>query len=198
MAAGPAAAGPPGSSDPGDKGEKPWYRQQHDIAARARSEGALLASHAIEHANGEIEFEMWRSGDDLVALLTADAADATKEVTVLASTTFRSGPLSREMGRTLSRSLPAPSALSRAKERLRSPRLAGMVHVYVLPAFRGHGHGEALARSAMEHLGARGFSHALTLADDRGSGKLREWYGDLGFVGMEEFGDTAMVARVPK
>ena len=37
---------------------------------------------------------------------------------------------------------------------------------------------------------------ALTLADDRGSGKLRAWYEELGFVGAEEFGDTAMVARV--
>ena len=39
-----------------------------------------------------------------------------------------------------------------------------------------------------------GFTHALTLADDKGSGKLREWYASLGFVGAAEFGETAMVA----
>ena len=48
---------------------------------------------------------------------------------------------------------------------------------------------------SMAMLQKRGYTHALTLADDRGSGKLRAWYEQLGFVGARIFQDTAMVAR---
>ena len=65
------------------------------------------------------------------------------------------------------------------------------------------GHSGVLARGAMRGLRTYGgFTHALTLADDDGSGKLREWYARLGFVAVPElaslgFGQTAMVAATP-
>ena len=72
------------------------------------------------------------------------------------------------------------------------------VHVYVDPAWRGVAVGEEVTRRAMRVLRRMGFDYALTLADDRGSGKLREWYRGLGFVGAASFGETAMVAITPR
>ena len=179
--------------------EKPWYRAQHELAARARSEGVLLTRHddvQFDEKTGEacaLTFEMWRSGEDYVALLVVPEES---EEAVVASTTFRDGPVPPDMRRLLRARLPAPSLSRKVRGLLQRKSLAGMVHVYTAPKWRGGGHGEALSRFAMHALRKEaGFTHALTLADDRGSGKLREWYGRLGFVGAHELGDTAMVAR---
>ena len=192
-----AAAGSDVAAVPGQ--EKPWYRAQHELAARARSEGVLLTRHddvQFDEKTGEacaLTFEMWRSGEDYVALLVAPEES---EEAVVASTTFRDGPVPPDMRRLLRARLPAPSLSRKVRGLLQRKSLAGMVHVYTAPKWRGGGHGEALSRFAMHALRKEaGFTHALTLADDRGSGKLREWYGRLGFVGAHELGDTAMVAR---
>ncbi len=216
----------PSSSSPGaSTGEKPWYRKQHDLAAISREEGKLVFAEAYAEAaeespagaaGGALAFEMWRNGDDLVAMLTSSgraAESAAQEgreasVEVIASVTFRDGPLPPELLALLRALVPsaAPAARStgwvaRARERLASrvrgaPRMTGIVHVYVLPEWRGAGRGEEMMRRALSRLKAEGLTYVLTLADDRGSGKLREWYEELGFVDASAFDDTAMVARV--
>jgi GNAT superfamily N-acetyltransferase len=70
------------------------------------------------------------------------------------------------------------------------------VHVYVSPEWRGAERGSALLEHALRALRGRGVTHVLTLADDRGSGKLREWYERHGFVDTAQFTETAMVARL--
>ena len=77
----------------------------------------------------------------------------------------------------------------------RTLRVSGLVHVYVEPEARGAAGGAALMRGAMRPLRRLGITHALTLADDAGSGKLREWYEALGIVDASNFMETAMVAR---
>ena len=168
------------------------------MAARARVEGTLLQRTPLPTHPG-LRFEMWRNGDDYVALLVSDVEESdASDVEAVASTTFRGGPLSPAMIQTLRSKLPAESAAGRLRERLavwRRERLAGMVHVYVRPEWRGAARGEELSRRALKSIRALGFSHCLTLADDSGSGKLRAWYSAQGFAPMDEFGETAMVAR---
>ena len=73
-----------------------------------------------------------------------------------------------------------------------------MVHVYVAPGWRGASLGEELVRRSMGSLGKLGLSHALTLADDKGSGQLTAMYEGLGFVGAPDtVQDNAMLARMP-
>ena len=186
------------------RGEKPWYRKQHEQAARARREGRLLKRAAAPGAGPDGgtagSFELWQQGDDLVALHVAaaprDVADApAAEPSVVGSVVYRDGPVTPDMRELLFRLLPSRRNVLR---RLRPVRLAGMVHVYVEPAWRGNAHGEALARFSMRAVRGQGFSHVLTLADDRGSGQLIDWYSGLGFVEAHQIdapGETAMVAR---
>ena len=192
--------------------EKPWYRKQHEIAAQARRDGRLLEAQAAPDDAG-LAFEMWRNGDDLVALAVdrrqrgeGDQDSADDEPLVLGSVVYRDGPLTRDMCELLAELLPEGGDAARrvgrwwsrplrSLRRLRPYRMAGMVHVYVLPDARRARLGEALTRFSMAMLQKRGYTHALTLADDRGSGKLRAWYEQLGFVGARIFQDTAMVAR---
>ena len=75
-------------------------------------------------------------------------------------------------------------------------RLSGMVHIYVEPSWRGAARGAQLVRSSMEALRADGVTYVLTLADDGGSGRLRQFYEQLGFVDGSAFDDTAMFARL--
>ena len=65
-----------------------------------------------------------------------------------------------------------------------------------MPAWRGSEAGAQLTRLSIGALHQRlGVTHVLTLADDRGSGKLRAWYEALGFVDASLFTETGMVAR---
>ena len=59
--------------------------------------------------------------------------------------------------------------------------------------------GDVQKLGALKELGRLGYSYCLTLADDRGSGKLHAWYEALGFVDLGFIIDpdeTAMVAPV--
>jgi len=145
--------------------------------------------------------ELWKhggpyDGGDLVALLVVEDDEA-QTAAVVGSVVYRSGPLTPEMRELLEHLLPPVTngVLGGLRQRWRRQRLAGMVHVYVDPQWRGGGRGKALTRFSLEALSRRGFTHVLTYADDGGSGELRAWYADLGFVGAEEFDDRAMVAR---
>lgn len=207
----PHAAAAPSAA----RGEKPWYRQQHEAAATARLDGELIERLEIgDEIGGEnpsaaasrrrsantAAMELWRHGDDLVALLVVSADGRREEEHVAGSVVYRAGPLTADMRAYLLHLLPEPAGVRGRLRQLRArrQRLAGMVHVYVEPAWRSEGYGESLTRFSMRGLRAQGFSHALTLADDSGSGKLLEWYAALGFVEAPEFdapGETAMVAR---
>ena len=188
------------------RGEKPWYRAQHEAAARARSTGTLLErqSVAVSSADGgdAAVHELWQSGDDLVALLVEEEEGGASGCAV-ASVVYRPGPLSADMREMLDRLLPRAGGGWRPWRRQSVRKLAGMVHVYVEPGRRGAARGETLVRYSIGAIGRQGYSHALTLADDRGgvpgSGKLVEWYQSIGFVIAPEFeapGETAMVAVV--
>ena len=111
---------------------------------------------------------------------------------------YREGPIDGEARTYLHRLLPAARSMrSRLRSLLGRERLSGMVHVYVIPRERGGSVGEGLVRAASRELKRQGVTHQLTLADDNGSGKLREWYASLGFVaaaGMVGM-DTSMVAH---
>ena len=63
------------------------------------------------------------------------------------------------------------------------------------PAWRG-GSGSALLSRTLTELRRLGVAYVLTFADDRGSGKLREWYMRHGFVDAEAFTETAMAAKL--
>ena len=65
-----------------------------------------------------------------------------------------------------------------------------------MPAWRRNDIGSTLMTLSMRTLRGCGVTHILTLADDRGDGKLREWYQKLGFVDASEFTSTAMVAQL--
>ena len=120
--------------------------------------------------------------------------------TVVGSLTFRDGPLTSDMRALLGRLLPSHAdatgvpLIRWVRRRRQVAKLAGVVHVYLLPTWRGGSRGTVLTRYAMHSLATLGYSHVLTLADDRGSGKLRQWYESLGFVDASEFTETAMVA----
>ena len=61
---------------------------------------------------------------------------------------------------------------------------------------RGASLGERLVERSVRSLRRLRISHALTLADDRGSGQLRSMYSRLGFVDASDtVADNAMVAR---
>ncbi len=173
--------------------EKPWYRVQHERAALARTRGRLLARHTGAH--GTLSFELWRDGDDMAALLVAPEGSL-----VVASMLLRAGPLDNPTLRLFKRLLPPPRRrhvwLGRVRRPLLRPNLLGVVHVYVAPEWRGAERGSALLEHALRALRGRGVTHVLTLADDRGSGKLREWYERHGFVDTAQFTETAMVARL--
>jgi len=185
--------------------EKKWYGGQHDEAVRARDEGTLLERTPLSQVDSAGEsplmfFEFWRKGEDYLALLVADPASTAPSSgavrdgdLVAASTLFRRGPITDAMRGLLSRALPG-DATAPATTGSAHIALAGMVHVYVAPPYRGAGRGEMLARVAMRRLRGEGFTHVLALADDCGSGRLRAWYAGLGFVAAREFEETAMVA----
>ena len=186
---------PPWYQDAVACGEKPWYRGQHEAAVQARSKGTLLI--ATPDAKGNLMFELWQSKSDHVALFVAPAVLNRKEE-VVASLVFRQGPVQAELGRLLSTRFPGAQGRGMLRRVLRlSPRISlmGVVHVYALRDWRGDGCGAALMLNAMEALRGLGVTHILTLADDDGSGKLREWYEGLGFVDATVFMDTAMVAE---
>ena len=192
------------------RGEKPWYRKQHEIASLARQDGQLLARQAVlpqpsataATSIGDVSLELWRNGEDVAALLVAHqpgmtsgkSTEADETAEVVGSVVYRRGPLTTEMRALLRRRLPeVPRLLPR-----RRPQLAGMVHVYVVPTWRGSGWGERLTSFSLDVIRREGISHVLTLADDAGSGQLVSWYAALGFVEAPEFeapGEVAMVAR---
>ena len=206
----------------GGAGEKPWYRAQHAAAALARTHGELIEQHGEVHDG--LQYELWRSGSDLVAMLvrpsaedggaqsaghsemgSSDGRDGGPDelgtaATVVGSLTFRDGPLTSDMRALLGRLLPSHAdatgvpLIRWVRRRRQVAKLAGVVHVYLLPTWRGGSRGTVLTRYAMHSLATLGYSHVLTLADDRGSGKLRQWYESLGFVDASEFTETAMVA----
>ena len=114
---------------------------------------------------------------------------------------LRAGPLDDPTLQLFKRLVPPPRHaghvwLGRVRRPLRRPNLLGVVHVYVAPEWRGAERGSALLEHALRALRGRGVTHVLTLADDRGSGKLRTWYERHGFVDTAQFTETAMVARL--
>jgi len=187
------------------RGEKPWYAQQHAAAIRAArggdtSGGGGLVLLEERRVRGGLRLEYWRAADgDLVGLLVRPSAEAGGgEVEVVGSLLYREGGVDPSLRAALRYALPprfAWAAHARAVVGLaRRQRIAGLLYVYVAPVARGGPGGAALVRGAHRVLRRRlGISHALTLADDTGSGKLRTWYEALGFVDATRSMDPAML-----
>jgi hypothetical protein len=74
--------------------------------------------------------------------------------------------------------------------------VAVFVYMWVNEKYRGNQLGDLLLTSAVEICKQRGDEYMLLVHDDKGTGRLKNYYIDRGFVPIDDFIDKGMICKI--